>query len=157
MKDSSVSKKDQTNKYFGIDIVTMATLHMKCILIKIFRKKCDDIQCPKLRFHLLNCCSLLGLTYLQEYSGIGYESGLFKRGTVDSINASIKDILTQLRPQAIPLIEMWEFRDYQLTSAIGNSYGDIYETHLEWAKGSKLNRTVGNIPKGFMEYVHPIM
>jgi hypothetical protein len=44
------------------------------------------------------------------------------------------------------LIEIIDIPDSIIVSAIGNSYGDIYETHLEWAKDSKLNKTKGNIP-----------
>ena len=49
--------------------------------------------------------------------------------------------------------------DMYLQSAIGNSYGDIYETHLEWAKNSKLNQTkLGDaIPDGYMEYMLPVL
>jgi len=42
-------------------------------------------------------------------------------------------------------------------SAIGNSYGDIYETHLEWAKTSRFNNDKGSIPDGYMEYIMPIL
>ena len=46
-----------------------------------------------------------------------------------------------------------------LQSAIGNSFGDIYETHLKWAKESRLNTTkLGDaIPDGYMEYIMPIL
>ena len=43
-------------------------------------------------------------------------------------------------------------------SAIGNSYGDIYETHLEWAKNSRMNKDNEDaIPEGFMEYMMPVL
>ena len=42
-------------------------------------------------------------------------------------------LLKKIRPQAIPLIELACITDHTITSAIGNSYGDIYETYLEWA------------------------
>lgn len=42
-------------------------------------------------------------------------------------------MLKKIRPMAIPLIEICGMSDHILTSAIGNSYGDIYETYLEWA------------------------
>jgi hypothetical protein len=44
-------------------------------------------------------------------------------------------------------------------SAIGNKYGDIYETHLEWAKGSIMNKTEKGdaIPDGYMEYIMPML
>ena len=49
--------------------------------------------------------------------------------------------------------------DEIIQSAIGNSYGDIYETHLEWAKNSRLNHTKHGdaIPDGFLEYMTPIL
>ena len=49
------------------------------------------------------------------------------------INEAIKILLNRIRPQVIPLVELWGYTDNTLVSAIGNSYGDIYETHLKWA------------------------
>ncbi len=45
--------------------------------------------------------------------------------------------------------------DGVLNSAIGNYYGDIYETQLEWAKGSRLNQDP--VIKGFKENLLPIL
>ena len=48
--------------------------------------------------------------------------------------------------------------DNSIMSAIGNSYGDIYETQLEWAKDSRLNHTKAGhaIPDGYFEHIMPI-
>ena len=70
---------------------------------------------------------------------------------------AIKLVLSKLRPQIINLIELSGFTDSVLTSAIGNSYGDIYETHFEWAKNSRLNKTKGNIANGWEEHIMPIL
>jgi len=56
-----------------------------------------------------------------------------------------------MRPQAIPLVES---SGLEPISAIGNYYGDIYETQLEWAKTSRLN--TGKLPKGF-EHMQAVM
>jgi hypothetical protein len=42
-------------------------------------------------------------------------------------------------------------------SAVGNSYGDIYETHFKWAKESKMNQTEDAIPRGHSEFLLPIL
>jgi hypothetical protein len=70
-----------------------------------------------------------------------YECGYFVAGQKYSIFVAeaIKHLLMEIRPFAISLVESYGISDQVLTSAIGNSYGDIYETHLRWAKGSKLN------------------
>ena len=47
--------------------------------------------------------------------------------------------ISQLRPQMIPIVESYYYPDHLMPSAIGNSYGDIYETTLEQSKSSRLN------------------
>lgn len=66
-------------------------------------------------------------------------------------------MLLRIRPLAIPLIESIEIPDESICSAIGNSYGDIYETHLKWAKNSRMNLTKDAIPDGYMEFMMPIL
>jgi hypothetical protein len=123
----------------------------------MMKNKIADIHCEKLRGHMFDLCTLIGLTFLQEYKVYGYESGYFKKGATELINEAIKILLERLRPQAIPLVELMSYPDSFTMSAIGNSYGDIYETHLEWAKDSRMNKTPGNIPVGFDKYIRPIM
>ena len=65
----------------------------------------------------------------------------------------IKHLCKQIRPVALHLVECYEIDDSILQSAIGNSYGDIYETQFEWAKNSRLNDDKGSIPKGFHEHL----
>lgn len=76
-------------------------------------------------------------------------------GTSSLLLEAQKKMMLRLRPQMIPLIEAWELPDSLLVSAIGNSYGDIYETQLDWARNSRLNQT--SLPKGFKEYMQPIL
>ena len=70
---------------------------------------------------------------------------------------AIKLLLAELRPQIVSLVESIGFPDEFLTSAIGNSYGDIYETHLNWAQNSRLNQTEDAIPDGYLKYITPIL
>lgn len=66
-------------------------------------------------------------------------------------------MLAKIRPQALNIVESFKFPDMFLQSAIGNSYGDIYETHLEWAKDSNLNKSKDAIPEGYLEYIMPML
>lgn len=157
MKESKASKLDQTNQIYALDIVTMAQLHIKYMTFLIMKQAVGDIHCEKLRAHMYNLCALLGLTWLQDYKANGYDAGYFQKGAQTLIDEAIKILLAKLRPQMIPLVEQMEFDDNVLMSAIGNSYGDIYETHLEWAKDSRMNKTPGNVPKNFHKYLMPIL
>ena len=63
-----------------------------------------------------------------------FECGYFGgQNPKEQILLAIKHLLREIRPYALSLIEAIGLRDEQLMSAIGNSYGDIYEKHLELA------------------------
>lgn len=55
----------------------------------------------------------------------------------------------------IPLVESFYNPDESNVSAIGNSYGDIYNLQLAWSKESKLNET--KRPKYYKELMEPIL
>ena len=72
---------------------------------------------------------------------------------------AIKEINREMRPLVVSIMESVDIPDERLVSAIGNSYGDINETHLEWAKNSRLNDTKlgDSIPDGYIETIMPIL
>ena len=110
---------------------------------------------------LTNLCMLYGICQLQEDTAACHECGYFQPGQSYSeiIIEAIKLLNAEIRPQAISIIECFDADDDFVMSAVGNSYGDIYETHLRWAKDSRLNHTKGGdaIPDGFHEYMMPIL
>lgn len=75
------------------------------------------------------------------------------------IEEAMKKLNLLIRPYALSLVEIGDTADCVLQSAVGNSYGDIYETHLRWAKESRLNHTKAGdaIPDGYLEHMTPIL
>ena len=55
------------------------------------------------------------------------------------------------------IVESVPISDDALCSAIGNSYGDIYETHLKWAREARINQSENEVHKAFKEYMMPIL
>lgn len=123
----------------------------------------NEIKCEGNRKNLSNLCMLYGLSQLNNDCSSCYESGYFQQGGAtpysELILEAIKLLNIEIRPQAISIIESLRIPDNYLQSAVGNSYGDIYETHLEWARDSRMNQTkLGDaIPDGFMEHLMPIL
>lgn len=166
--ESSASKKDFVNSQYGLDIVTIALDHIWLVSMTMFRSRIEanadfplrTLKDPKNKENMLNICLLYGLLKLNEDSHELFQSGYFSDKEVpysDLILEAIKTVNLRLRPQMLSILESLPFSDDTLKSAIGNSYGDIYETHLEWAKGSRLNQNEDAIPDGYMEYMAPIL
>ena len=157
-----VSKKEFVNNICALDIVKASVENIRFVTFQIFKKKIEsdsELQCPMSKKVLTDLCLLYGLNYLNNDYSSCFETGFFnnKKPFDRFIIEAIKTLLLRIRPQAIPIIESLQFPDESIMSAIGNSYGDIYETHLEWAKNSRMNQTKDAIPNGFMEYMMPIL
>jgi acyl-CoA oxidase len=149
------SENEKTHSLAAVDLVSMAQSHILYLAFQIYRKQIASVKCPNLKGHLEDLGRLYALTELQQDSAACYESGFLSMGSGAVLLNAQKQLLTKLRPQMIPLLEAWAFPDNMLVSAIGNSYGDIYETQLEWARNSRLNKSP--VPKGFKEYMQPIL
>ena len=55
----------------------------------------------------------------------------------------------------IPIVETNRDNvNYTYLSCVGNKYGDIYESQLEWARGSKLNKNP--IPDYYKTIIRPM-
>ena len=58
----------------------------------------------------------------------------------------------QIRPQAVPLVDAFEFTDHILDSCLGRYDGRVYEALYDWAKKSPLNQSEVTILFNFKEY-----
>ena len=110
---------------------------------------------------VIDQCTFFGLNLINTDNQGCTQTGYFnsERNFFGFIQEAIKVMLTKIRPQALNIVESFKLPDHMLQTAIGNSYGDIYETHLAWAKDSALNKTSNGdaIPEGFMEYIMPML
>jgi acyl-CoA oxidase len=57
----------------------------------------------------------------------------------------VHELLAELRPQAVPLVDAWNLPDYLLNSALGRQDGDVYPALVRFAQGEPLNRTRFNV------------
>lgn len=125
---SKKSVQEMTNHFVAIDLGQMANLHMKYVGFQLIAKRHVEFKDPNLRAHFENLSILAGLTFLREFKKSTFDSGYLTSGQGDLIDEAFKLMLAKIRPYAIPLAELFNIPDDVLQSAIGNSYGDIYET-----------------------------
>lgn len=74
--------------------------------------------------------------------------GYFKSEDVDRLREELYRLYDVLRPDAVTLVDAFDFHDRHLTSALGSYCGNVYEELFAWAQQSKLNETeVGFVVK----------
>lgn len=84
-----------------------------------------------------------------------YECGFFGQKSGLLLDEAYAKLLVDLRPLMIPFIEYSPNMMYGMKSTIGNDHGDIYETQLDVAKNSRLNKT--EVPPYYVKYMNPTM
>lgn len=69
------------------------------------------------------------------------QAGLLSVPQVLQISVRIKELLSQLRPNAVALVDSFDHHDRKLNSVLGRYDGNVYENMFEWARRSPLNAT----------------
>lgn len=70
-----------------------------------------------------------------------FQAGLLSVPQVLQISARIKELLAQLRPNAVALVDSFDLHDKRLNSVLGRYDGNVYEHMFDWARRSPLNAT----------------
>lgn len=86
------------------------------------------------------------------------QAGLLTVPQMLQISARIKELLRQLRPNVVALVDAFDFHDKKLNSVLGRYDGNVYENMFEWARNSPLNTTEVSQPVLFIlhNYVNVI-
>ncbi|TNM86146.1 hypothetical protein fugu_008417 [Takifugu bimaculatus] len=67
------------------------------------------------------------------------DAGLLSVPQALQVSAHIKELLIQLRPNAVALVDAFDLNDKKLNSVLGRYDGNVYEHLFEWARHSPLN------------------
>ena len=117
------------NEVYQQDQITFSLYH--CVYYTVWAARHylgrNKIACPNLKRHTEQLVLLYGLIELAKDLGPLYDCGYFAPGAGAQITEAIKQLTATLRPQYIGLVESFDIPDSVLNSAVGNSYGDIYE------------------------------
>ena len=69
------------------------------------------------------------------------------------VDEAMRDLLREVRHDAVPLVDAFEFPDNVLNSALGRHDGRVYESLYTAAKASPLNRV--DPFRGYTEHLRP--
>ena len=83
---------------------------------------------------LIKLLLLYGLEKVVERSSSFYEMGVISSSTLKNIQNLREKLLAELRPDALTIVESFEYDDNTLHSAIGAADGNVYERLLDWSK-----------------------
>ncbi|XP_029936658.1 peroxisomal acyl-coenzyme A oxidase 1 isoform X1 [Myripristis murdjan] len=149
----SKSQEDAWNSS-AIDLVRASDAHCHYVVVKLFSAKLSEIGDTAIHSVLSTLALLYALQGIAQNSGDFLQASLLSVPQVLQVSVRIKELLSQLRPNAVALVDAFDYHDEMLKSVLGRYDGNVYENLFEWARRSPLNRT--EVHESFHKYLKPL-
>ncbi|XP_063816635.1 peroxisomal acyl-coenzyme A oxidase 1 isoform X1 [Pseudophryne corroboree] len=146
-------KEDAWNKN-TVDWVRATEAHCHYVVVKLFVDKLSEILDVASHRILSSLCLLYALHGISRNTGDFFQAGILTTFQVEQVQQRIKDLLSVIRPNAVALVDAFDYTDSQLGSVLGRYDGNVYENMFEWAKKSPLNKT--QVHESFYKYLKPL-
>ncbi|KAF9888477.1 hypothetical protein FE257_008584 [Aspergillus nanangensis] len=116
------------------------------LVSKFFLTLSNEKNIPALaKETLLNLFRLFALYTMETESYEFFSCGAASQGQLDQLSNKIRDLMAQIRPHAVNLVDSWKIPDYLLDSALGRYDGRVYEDLFNRAhRLNPLNRETFN-------------
>ncbi|KAK7346745.1 hypothetical protein VNO80_21268 [Phaseolus coccineus] len=138
------------------DLVEAAVAHCQLIVVSKFIEKLQqDIPGKGVKHQLELLCSIYALSLLHKHLGDFLSTGCITPEQGSLANDMLRSLYSQLRPNAIGLVDAFNYTDHYLGSVLGRYDGDVYPKLYEEAWKDPLNDSV--VPDGFQEYIRPML
>ncbi|XP_077183856.1 peroxisomal acyl-coenzyme A oxidase 1 isoform X1 [Paroedura picta] len=147
------SKEDAWNRT-SVDLVRASEAHCHYVVVKLFTAKISEIGDAATRAVVNNLCLLFALHGISKHSGDFLQGSILTDAQLTQVNQRVKELLALIRPNAVALVDSFDFNDLFLGSVLGRYDGNVYENMFEWSKKSPLNKT--QVHKSFHEHLKPM-
>ena len=140
----------------GSQLARSTKAHCQLAIVTNFVNAVADIKTshPALHAPLERLCYLFALNLMEQELGEFTEDGYLNGSQVAHVRHHVRQLLGQIRPDAVALVDAFNLSDHELNSAIGRYDGRAYETLYDWAQQSPLNKDA--VTPGYEEYLRPM-
>uniref|UniRef100_A0A8C5RAN6 Acyl-coenzyme A oxidase n=1 Tax=Leptobrachium leishanense TaxID=445787 RepID=A0A8C5RAN6_9ANUR len=146
-------KEDAWNKN-SVDLVRASEAHCHYVVVRLFATKLTEVTDDAARRILSSLCLLYALNGISRNTGDFLQAGILSTSQIEQIQQRVKDLLAVIRPNAVALVDAFDYSDQQLSSVLGRYDGNVYDNMFEWAKKSPLNKT--QVHESFYKYLKPL-
>uniref|UniRef100_A0A8V5HF33 Acyl-coenzyme A oxidase n=1 Tax=Melopsittacus undulatus TaxID=13146 RepID=A0A8V5HF33_MELUD len=147
------SKEDAWNKT-SVDLVQASEAHCHYVIVKLFAAKLAEVSNAAVRAVLTELCLLYALCGISKNTGDFLQAGILTDAQITQVKQRVKELLAAIRPNAVALVDSFDFHDSHLGSVLGRYDGNVYENMFEWAKKSPLNKT--EVHESFHKHLKPM-
>jgi len=148
-----------------IDVIRAARAHTQAIMLENFVKRIPTVVDLPCRTVLKKLCDLWALWHIESpfafCSSEFVEDSYFNSAQIRLARDQVHLLCDEIRPDAVPLSDSWNFSDAALESALGRFDGNVYENMYNWALQTPLNKEAaknsGVDVRGYQDHVKKVL
>uniref|UniRef100_A0A914R4W1 Acyl-coenzyme A oxidase n=1 Tax=Panagrolaimus davidi TaxID=227884 RepID=A0A914R4W1_9BILA len=124
----------------GVDLRRAATAHTRTFIARQFSNGILEMRDLPVQAVLKDLLQLYLFYEVLECDGDLLYDGYVIGQQIEYSKNNVYEALRRLRPNAVSIVDSFDFNDRELNSVLGRRDGNVYENMLEWAKSSPLNK-----------------
>lgn len=153
---SQFSNPEEGFLELSADLAAAAVAHCQLIVVSKFIEKLkEDIPGKGVKLQLQALFGIYALSILSKHLGDFLSTGCITPKQASLANDLLRSLFSQVRPNAIALVDAFNYTDHFLGSVLGRYDGNVYPKLYEEAWKEPLNDTV--VPDGYQEYIKPML
>ncbi|KAG5564810.1 hypothetical protein RHGRI_000870 [Rhododendron griersonianum] len=138
------------------DLVEAAVAHCQLLVVSKFIEKLQqEIPGKGVKQQLEVLCNIYALFLLHKHQGDFLSTGCITPKHAALANDELRSLYSQVRPNAIALVDAFNYTDHYLGSILGCYDGNVYPKLYEAAWKDPLNESV--VPDGYHQYIRPLL
>ncbi|EFJ35164.1 hypothetical protein SELMODRAFT_438464 [Selaginella moellendorffii] len=140
----------------SIELIEAARAHCELMVLSKFVERLQrGVPGRGVQRQLDILCEVYGLFLLVSRAGDFLSTGCLTPTQVALAKQQLQNLYTEVRPNAVALVDAFGHTDHYLGSILGRYDGDVYPNLYKDAWEEPLNKTV--VTDGYEEYIRPIL
>lgn len=148
-----------------MDIIAAARAHLQLAVLDAFIRHVAQISDPAVQSVMKHLCDLYALSDIENQAASGslgfVENGYISHAQMRDIRRIVRSKHDALIPEAVALVDAWNFSDASLQSAVGQKDGNVYERVMGWTRQLPMNKeaaSAGGLDvQGFETHTRPLL
>lgn len=138
------------------DLAEVAVAHCQLIVVSKFIDKLkQEIPGKGVKQQLVFLCNIYALSLLHKHQGEFLATSTITAEQASLATTQLRNLYSQVRPNAVALVDSFNYTDHYLGSVLGRYDGNVYPKLYEAAWKDPLNDSV--VTDGYVDYIKPLL
>ncbi|XP_022957805.1 peroxisomal acyl-coenzyme A oxidase 1-like [Cucurbita moschata] len=153
---SKFTNQEEGFQELSPNLVEAAVAHCQLIIVSKFIEKLKgDIPGKGVKEQLQKLCSIYALYTLHKHMGDFLSTSTITPKQASLADDQLRSLYSQVRPNAVALVDAFNYTDHYLGSILGRYDGNVYPNLYNEAWKEPLNDSA--VPDGYHEYIRPLL